>query len=63
MRKAVRHAQAKFSAESNKTGGGPDLQSVVQEYFREWLIASGNLRQINDLMKLEEEFNSTVGGN
>lgn len=62
LRKAVRTAQSKY-ADDGKQGGssGQDLQSVVQDYFREWLITSGNLRQINDLVKLEEEFSKAAG--
>eukprot|EP00189_Rhodosorus_marinus_P007646 CAMPEP_0184752118 /NCGR_PEP_ID=MMETSP0315-20130426/43410_1 /TAXON_ID=101924 /ORGANISM="Rhodosorus marinus, Strain UTEX LB 2760" /LENGTH=478 /DNA_ID=CAMNT_0027231435 /DNA_START=318 /DNA_END=1754 /DNA_ORIENTATION=+ len=62
LRKAVRTAQSKYTDDGKQEGSsGQDLQSVVQEYFRDWLITSGNLRQINDLVKLEEEFNKASG--
>lgn len=31
------------------------VQGIVQERFREWLVASGNLRQIHDLARLDSE--------
>ncbi|GJQ11130.1 hypothetical protein GpartN1_g2921.t1 [Galdieria partita] len=33
-----------------------DLERTVQHYFREWLISTGNIRQIHDLVKLTESF-------
>jgi hypothetical protein len=30
-------------------------QAVIQGYFREWLNASNNIRQVYDLSKLEQE--------
>jgi len=32
-----------------------DLQAVIQAHFKEWLVASGNMRQIYDLARLERE--------
>jgi Tubulin binding cofactor C len=31
------------------------VQSVVQDRFREWLVASGNMRQIHDLVRLDSD--------
>jgi hypothetical protein len=31
------------------------VQGVVQDRFREWLVASGNMRQIHDLVRLDSE--------
>lgn len=36
--------------------GNLDLERTVQHYFREWLISTGNIRQIHDLVKLAESF-------
>lgn len=31
------------------------LQTAVQHYFKEWLAETGNLRQITDLVRLEQQ--------
>ena len=30
-----------------------DLQTVIQAHFKEWLVASGNMRQVYDLARME----------
>lgn len=37
------------------TAAPPPPQAVIQGYFREWLNASNNIRQVYDLSKLEQE--------
>lgn len=32
-----------------------ELQAVIQAHFKEWLVNSGNMRQIYDLARLERE--------
>lgn len=32
-----------------------ELQSVIQSYFKEWLVQSGNMRQVYDLARMERE--------
>jgi hypothetical protein len=35
-----------------------ELQNVIQAYFKEWLLSSGNMRQVYDLARMERETNS-----
>lgn len=32
-----------------------ELQSVIQSHFKEWLLSSGNMRQVYDLARMERE--------
>ena len=32
-----------------------ELQAVIQAHFKEWLNASGNMRQVYDLARMERE--------
>lgn len=32
-----------------------ELQNVIQAYFKEWLLSSGNMRQVYDLARMERE--------
>ncbi|KAA8491500.1 TBCC domain-containing protein 1 [Porphyridium purpureum] len=69
LRAAMRAAQAERDAAAAAAAGsdgaqshrGGDIQAIVQEYFREWLVSSGNMRQIHDLVRLEQEFSSEKG--
>eukprot|EP00871_Galdieria_phlegrea_P001043 jgi/Galph1/193/GphlegSOOS_G4949.1 len=45
LRALVRHSQ---------THEHVNLERTIQFYFRDWLISSGNIRQIHDLVKLAE---------
>lgn len=36
------------------------LQAIVQERFREWLTSTGNMRQINDLVRMDQDANGDV---
>lgn len=32
-----------------------ELQAVIQSYFKDWLMTSGNMRQVYDLARMERE--------
>ncbi len=32
-----------------------ELQGVIQSYFKDWLMASGNMRQVYDLARMERD--------
>ena len=32
-----------------------ELQGVIQSYFKDWLMTSGNMRQVYDLARMERE--------
>lgn len=36
-----------------------ELQAVIQSYFKDWLMTSGNMRQVYDLARMEREEAST----
>ena len=38
--------------EGTKNGGSNELEAAVSAEFRQWLKASGNLRQVSDLLAI-----------
>ena len=34
-------------------GRKKELQSVIQAHFKDWLVSSGNMRQVYDLARME----------
>jgi len=39
-------------------GKQKDLKAAIQVRFKDWLVASGNIRQVNDLIRIEQEVKS-----
>lgn len=40
-----------------------ELQAVIQSYFKDWLMTSGNMRQVYDLARMEREEASSSAPN
>lgn len=54
-RESVRHLRAKIKAAGLDEKARAELQGAVQTSFREWLLSSGHIRQIADLVRLTRE--------
>mmetsp|Transcript_2196 Transcript_2196/g.3786 ORF Transcript_2196/g.3786 Transcript_2196/m.3786 type:complete len:606 (-) Transcript_2196:46-1863(-) len=54
-RSLIKKAQLEYSKRHRTGPVNKDFYGVVIEQFREWLTSSGNMRQIHDLMKLEQD--------
>ena len=52
---AVKELRAALKGANLEEGAQAELQSCIQSHFKEWLAASGNLRQIYDLALMEPE--------
>jgi len=49
---AVEKIRMMVHQEGSKNGGSNELEAAVSAEFRQWLKASGNLRQVSDLLAL-----------
>ena len=38
----------------------PALQRAIQAKFKEWLVASGNMRQVSDLVHMEHSYPHSI---
>ena len=52
---AVKELRLALKGANLEEGARAELQSCIQSHFKEWLVASGNLRQIYDLALMEPE--------
>mmetsp|Transcript_16029 Transcript_16029/g.50402 ORF Transcript_16029/g.50402 Transcript_16029/m.50402 type:complete len:121 (+) Transcript_16029:3-365(+) len=51
--RSVAELRGRVKEASLEDGRKRELQSVIQAYFKEWLLASGNMRQVYDLARIE----------
>ncbi|EIE26747.1 TBCC-domain-containing protein [Coccomyxa subellipsoidea C-169] len=52
---AVSDLRNAVKAASLDDGKKRELQAVIQSYFKDWLMTSGNMRQVYDLARMERE--------